>query len=89
VVKQLSHEETKINYHSFIMELKTVFDPVIHNMRNQDASTWRGQAWRGPLKLFGGVIRSAGALGKIGWGSLPIIGPGLLIVSGMLASLPI
>lgn len=86
---QLSHEQTKVNYHSFIAELKTVFDPVLHVMRNQDASSWRGHAWRGPLKWLKGAMRSASALGKIAWGSLPIIGPGLLVAGGWFAKLPI
>jgi len=34
-------------------------------------------------------MRSAGALGKIGWGSIPIIGPALLVAGGMFAQLPI
>lgn len=83
------HDETKINYHSFISELKSVFDPILLTMRSQDASMWRGQAWRGPLQSFKGLIRSAGTLGKIGWGTLPIVGPGLLIAGGIIATMPV
>ncbi|RNB79945.1 hypothetical protein EDM59_26480 [Brevibacillus nitrificans] len=62
----MSHEEIKTNYHSFIGEIKSVFDPINLKMGSQDVSTWRGQAFIGPLKEFGGAFRSAGALGKIG-----------------------
>lgn len=85
----MSHVETKINYHSFIAELKTVFDPVLSVMRSQDASAWRGQAWLGPCKQLKGMMRSAGTFGKIGWGSLPVIGPAMLVAGGWLAALPV
>lgn len=50
---------------------------------------WKGQAWLGPFKLLKGAMRSASALGKVAWGSLPVIGPALLVVCGWLAQLPI
>ncbi|MEF2246433.1 hypothetical protein [Paenibacillus sp. IITD108] len=78
-----------MNYHSFIEELSTEFDPVIKKMRNQDPSSWIKEAWLGPLKSFKGLIRSAGVIGKIGWGSLPFIGPLLIAIGGYFASLPI
>lgn len=83
----VSREEIKVNYHSFLGELR-VFDPILSKMRNQDLK-WRGQAWAGPAKLFRGAVRSASLLGKIGWGSIPVVGPGLIAAGGYVASLPL
>lgn len=82
----MSHKDTKNNYHSFLGDLKATFDPIFRNARTQDSSEWRKKAWLGPLKSFIGMFKSAGTLGKISWGTLPFIGPALVIAGGILAS---
>lgn len=81
-------KEVKLNYHSFIGDLSKMFDPIILKMRQQDPSKWRREAWLLPLRTYLSVFRTAGVLSKIGWGSLPIIGPALIVGAGYIVSLP-
>jgi hypothetical protein len=83
-------EEIKTNYHSFLGEIKEVFDPILHKMRNQaDPEKWKGQAWLGPLHTYKGLFKSAGALGKVKWAALPLIGPVLFTVGSFFMKLPL
>ncbi|MGF7033484.1 hypothetical protein J2T17_004432 [Paenibacillus mucilaginosus] len=84
-----TREEIVTNYHSFLWEIKDVFDPVLLQMRNQDPETWRWQAWLGPLLKYKGAFRAAGALGKISWGSLPFISTGAVVGGVTYSPLPV
>ncbi|AWP25230.1 MULTISPECIES: hypothetical protein [Paenibacillus] len=85
----MSHKDTKNNYHSFLGDLKATFDPIFRNARTQDSSDWRKKAWSGPLKSYIGMFKAAGALGKLGGVVAPLIGPTLVVVGGILASIPV
>ncbi|MFD1130714.1 hypothetical protein [Paenibacillus sp. PDC88] len=85
----MSHEDTKFNYHSFIGDLKSTFDPILRESRTQDPQDWIKVAFLGPVKSFRSILKTASTLGKIGWSTLPVIGPILVIVGGVISSAPI
>lgn len=85
----MSDLNIRLNYHSFLEEIKNDFDPIIKKMREQDFDGWRGQAWKGPLKKLKNTFKSAGTLAKIKWAGLPLIGPVIAGVGGYLAHIPL
>lgn len=85
----MSDPDIRLNYHSFLEEIKNDFDPIIKKMREQDFNGWRGQAWKGPAKKLKKTFKSAGALAKIKWAGLPLIGPVIAGIGGYLANMPL
>jgi hypothetical protein len=77
------------NYHSYIEQIKDVFDPVILQMRNQNHGKWKGKAWSGPIKQVIGYAKHAKIVATIKWATLPIIGPGIAIFAGWYKQLPL
>jgi hypothetical protein len=75
VITGMVVKEIKANYHSYLNEIKSLLDPVINKMRTQKGQAWRGKAWKGPLKVFGGYLKQVKVIKTIQWSSLP---PGLV-----------
>jgi hypothetical protein len=83
-------KEIKVNYHSYLNEIKSVLDPVVNKMRTQSGQPWRRKAWTGPLKVFTGYFKQAKILKAVQWSTLPIIGPIVAAVAaGNYGNLPI
>jgi hypothetical protein len=85
----MSQENTTTNYHIYLECLRDHLEPIIKNMKKQDPDTWRGQAWRSPVKMIFSGLKGSGALFKIKWAAIPFIGPIIAIVGGYLIALPI
>lgn len=83
-------EETKVNYHSYLDDIKDSIDPIITKMREQDKKPWRGKAWKGPVLQIAQQAKHLKLISTIKWSSLPILGPILTgVVAGWLSSIPL
>ncbi|QQZ64594.1 hypothetical protein JI735_33630 (plasmid) [Paenibacillus sonchi] len=79
----------KKNYHSYINQLRDIFDPVIMKMRRQKGEKWLGLAWKGPLRELKGYTKHLKLLSAIKWTSLPIIGQGIIIAATWYVKVPL
>jgi hypothetical protein len=86
---KMNPEETKKNYHSYIDQIKDIFDPVITKMRTQNNEKWKGIAWKGPIKQLSGYAKQLKIFATVKWAALPIIGPVLTVVAGWHSNLPL
>jgi hypothetical protein len=84
----MNPEEIKKNYHSYIDQMKDIFDPVIIKMRSQNNEKWKGIAWKGPIKQLTGYAKQLKILATVKWATLPIIGPAILVFAGWYSKMP-
>lgn len=59
-------KEIKVNYHSYLSDIKATIDPVITQMRSQIGQPWRSKSWAGPIKTILGYFKYARVLKGIG-----------------------
>lgn len=85
----MKQDTDQISYHNFLGVTKETLDPVLTKMRRQDLDRWVGVACAAPFKKLPSIFKSLGALGKLSFSTLPVIGPGLVILFSVIKSWPL
>jgi uncharacterized protein YlzI (FlbEa/FlbD family) len=85
----MNQEEIPKNYHSYLTQIKDLFDPVIEKMRSQKNEKWKGQAWWGPIKQMIGFARHLRLLALAKGLLLPLAAPGIVVLTGWYNKMPL
>ncbi|MCU6793321.1 hypothetical protein OB236_14500 [Paenibacillus sp. WQ 127069] len=82
-------EEIQKNYHSYLTDIKDLFDPVIEKMRSQKNEEWRGQAWLAPINQIIGLAKHFKLLTFAKGFLFPLMAPAIVVLTGWYNSLPL